>query len=93
MYTYNEDETEFLHESPSQGMLFRFVWRIAGGGLIRLSTGGCALLFNKDICDEAVNDRGAHGRIGSRPEHHTRSGQDLERIQHGGCGFGADGRS
>lgn len=80
LVTYNKDDAQFLHKGPFKSMLVVFVGGVVCRRLVVLCAGRGGFLLDKDIGDEIIDDGRAHGRIGSRPQHHARGGQNLKGI-------------
>lgn len=78
--TYNEDDAQFLHESPLQSMLVVSVGGVVRSRPVVLCASGGGLLLDEDIGDEAVDDGRAGGHVASRPQHNARSREDLKRV-------------
>ena len=80
--THDKNDAQFLDQCPLERVLVASVSRVVGGRFGVAQCDGAALLLNKGIGDEVVNDGRVDWRIGARPDDDTRGGQDLERVQH-----------
>ncbi len=61
-------------------MLVVSVRSVARSRLALLCAGRRGFLFDEDVGDEMIDDGRADGRIGSRPQHHARGGENLEGV-------------
>lgn len=68
-------------------MLVVLVWGICRRRCAVLCAGDSALLLDKNVGDEAVDDGGVDLGVGARPQHHPGGGQNLKGIQHVGDGL------
>lgn len=78
--TYNEDDAQFLDESPLESMLIVSVGWVVCSRLVVLGASRHSLFLDEDIVDKAVNDGGTGGHVAARPQHNARSCENFECV-------------
>lgn len=82
--THHEYQSHILRRRPFQRVLVLLVRRVER----RLLCSRLLSLLYKDIVDQAVDQVGGDGCVGTAPEHDARRGDDGEVVQHDRRGFG-----